>query len=159
WEEEEIPSPSDTLYVEGGFKLINGETKILFRDFLESEKVMNELPATSAMIKYRLNIDEKQGRIPDQPITEYKDLSLDYVRWDQYVRGTPKWFKRYVAEYPGDMIAANLFKRFEREVEVGFMDRHDPTALIYQYFEAYANSAGGGNPERLGAVTGANFEI
>ncbi|MEQ1877316.1 MAG: FAD-dependent oxidoreductase [Bdellovibrionia bacterium] len=159
WEKDKITSPSDTLNIVAGVRTLDGKVVYIAKDFWENEKVLYSLPAPFAMIKLRMEMDENSGRIPDQPIHKYSDLSLDYIRWDQYIKGTPKWFRQYIKEKPEDVIAVDLVNRLDKEIEAGIVDKDDPTWLLFQHMTSYANSAGGGNPNQLHSITGANFEI
>lgn len=159
WKRAKISGDSDTLYVQDGVRTLDGRVVHVFPHWWEAETVLHSLPAPFAMFKHRLEVEEAAGVIPDQPIHKFKNLSLDYIRFSQYVRGLPKWMRERVASNPEDTVARDLLVKLEKEIEAGIVDKDDPTALLYEHVSSYSNSAGGANPDRIHSITGANFEI
>ncbi|HEX4924924.1 MAG TPA: hypothetical protein VFV50_12600 [Bdellovibrionales bacterium] len=159
WERAAIHHPSDTLYIEGGLRLRDGTVEHIFPHFWEDLAVLRKLPATFEMIKFRMEKDEDAGVIGTQPIEQNKNMMLDRITMQQYIRDVPEWFARYVKENASDTEAAAMYRRFIEEVDGGFIERSNPMDLVLRHMVNYANSAEGANLDRIGAMTGANFQL
>lgn len=159
WEKAAIHHPSDTLYIEGGLRLRDGTVEYIFPHFWEELSVLRKLPASFEMIKFRMERDEATEIIGTQPIEESKNMMLDRITMQQYIRDVPEWFARYVKEHPADADAAAIFKRYSEDLASGFVDRMSPMDLVLRHMVNYSNSAEGGNLDRIGAMTGTNFQL
>lgn len=156
-DKDAIVEPSDSY-------LWNGR----FYPGIWEEETLKVLPSSFALFKFELERANDDELIPNQPIEEAKDLSLDKMTAAEWVRQMPMTLEQYLAsaKEPGtklDKKAADrvkegerIYRRFLRDKKV---DRKDPMKDVLGLLELYCRSALGTTPNRVSGVAFANFYI
>jgi protoporphyrinogen oxidase len=138
-----IHEPADSF-------LWNGE----FYPGIWEEETMAKLPASFTVFYTMLKKADEKKQIPNQPMEEAKDLSLDEISAADWVRSMPALLREEVGR--GDAKAKALNDRFEADPKV---NRDDPMADVIGLLDLYCRSALGTTADQVSAVAFANFYI
>lgn len=135
-----IHEPSDSFYYKGE----------LFLGIWE-EATLEELPASFALFKYALQKADEAGKIPNQPLEEAGDRSLDRLNTAQWIRSMPTEVAK-----TNDPVAEKLHDKLLADPRI---DPQDPMAAVMDLMTLYCRSALGTTPEQISAIAFANFYI
>ncbi len=136
-----IPEPIDSY-------LWNGK---LYPGLWEDETVLETLPSSFALFKHELEIADKQGLIPNQPMEKAPRKALDKISAASWIRSMPRR-----ASTRSDAQSRALLNKLKADPRV---DAKDPMRDVIQFLDQFARSALGAPTSHLSAMAFANFYI
>lgn len=143
----EIPAPIDR-YLKNG--------KITSSDMWD-EDVLDQLPPSHRLFKLMLEQANKQGLVPDQPLEEAKNKSLDKIDALKWLREMPCALEKQEKKSRAQSAA---LKRFLRELGPGDCSTTDTRMKsIVDLLHLYSRSALGTTLGQVSAMAFANFYI
>ncbi len=135
-----IPAPTDSYLWKGK----------LYEEFWEAP-VISEMPASFALFRHELEMEDKDGLIPVQPIEEGKNMALDQLSTADWLKSLPE---RMAARK--DEESKKIYDNFKKDKRI---DPANPMKDVYGLVELYTRSALGGLPDQVSAMAFANFYI
>jgi phytoene dehydrogenase-like protein len=118
------------------------------------EATMDKEPASFRLFFTEIQKENDEKLIPDQPIEEAKNMSLDRLSAKEWIRSMPASLAK---RRDKDSIAA--YKRFKEELASGRLDKNEPMAGVLALMDLYCRSALGTTSDAVSAIAFANFYI
>jgi len=135
-----IHEPSDSYFEDGELYLGIWE-----------EATLKRLHPSFELFKFALTHADASGQIPNQPLEEAADTSLDGMNGAEWIRAMPS-----VVEALNDRQAVRVHQRLVSDPAT---DPKDPMKPVLGLMELYCRSALGTTPDKISAIALANFYI
>ncbi len=122
-----------------------------YEGFWEHAETLNSMPASFALFKHELEMEEKDGLIPGQPFEEHKNLELDKLSTSEWLKSLPA---RMAARKDDE--SKKIYEHFLSDSRI---DKKDPMRDVAMLVELYTRSALGGQPDQVSAAAFGNFYL
>ena len=115
------------------------------------KKSLSELPTSFELFKYELLNADHNKEIPELPIEDFKNLTLDQMTAETWIKSMPAQIS-----LRSDPQAQSIYARFLLDPKV---DHSQPMKDVIDFLSLYCRSALGTLPTQISAAAFANFYI